>query len=613
MRTGGYLLEIGYNLVKIATCEGFKDAVAGIPNYSFLIMIPDNIEKFPPHFILLRVINKSTTPLENEDQKTLFEIGKRGKPIIDNLTKGDLQWDALSARILGMYYPSPDNLDKIEFSSDLLNISSAISYTIYSPDEVLLDLIVNSLVASDGDSFSLGVLRQTECRFNDLIRPREKVDVKLLKSDFMGTRTAIFGKTRLGKSNVVKLIAESLINVKNVSQLIFDIDGEYANDNPQDDSMSLATAYNEQCVVYSSNPRNINHRHLMMNFYLYPNRSHRILRSLLREGRSLPDYVNGFINAMIPSTDELEDLSYNIKIRSKRRILMYWAILYKAGFAINESSLPLRLNPRYNENFLNALYGVDVAPPSINTLEDLKQHLERIAEFIKNRRDSDPVIQSTNGNPLFDIDDRSLLRFLNPVVGRSGTRKLIPFRNYHNQDAGDCVEEIINILENEATVILDLGNANPEVRNYYSEEITSALFHHQEDKFTRDELKNKYVQLYFEEAHNLFPAKSESENIYRRIAKEGAKFHIGMVYCTQSPRSIDGDLLNQTENFFVTHISSQREVDTLAILHVAFEDIKETILNPKTVGYLKMITRSHRFVIFVQAKKFLPLKKDDQE
>ncbi len=52
-------------------------------------------------------------------------------------------------------------------------------------------------------------------------------------------------------------------------------------------------------------------------------------------------------------------------------------------------------------------------------------------------------------------------------------------------------EEIINILENGTTVILDLGNANPEVRNYYSEEITSALFYHQEDKFTKRKLENK--------------------------------------------------------------------------------------------------------------------------
>ncbi len=51
----------------------------------------------------------------------------------------------------------------------------------------------------------------------------------------------MFGKTRLGKSNVVNLIVQSLIETtkdsKNVGQIIFDINGEYANDNPQDDNL----------------------------------------------------------------------------------------------------------------------------------------------------------------------------------------------------------------------------------------------------------------------------------------------------------------------------------------------------------------------------------------
>ena len=50
----------------------------------------------------------------------------------------------------------------------------------------------------------------------------------------MGARTAMFGKTRLGKSNVVKLIVQSLIEstvkTQNVGQLIFDINGEYDRD-----------------------------------------------------------------------------------------------------------------------------------------------------------------------------------------------------------------------------------------------------------------------------------------------------------------------------------------------------------------------------------------------
>jgi len=180
------------------------------------------------------------------------------------------------------------------------------------------------------------------------------------------------------------------------------------------------------------------------------------------------------------------------------------------------------------------------------------------------------------------------------------------FRIYHDQNAGDFAREIVALLDEGQTAILDLGNANPEVMNYFSYELSRAIFYHQVDKFSNNKLGDHFVQLYFEEAHDLFPAKEERVDIYRRIAKEGAKYHIGMVYSTQSVTTINRDLLAQTENFFIAHLSSQDEVNALAKVNVAYESLKDDILLAKTVGYIRMLTRSHRFVISVQAQKFTP-------
>jgi DNA helicase HerA-like ATPase len=92
--------------------------------------------------------------------------------------------------------------------------------------------------------------------------------------------------------------------------------------------------------------------------------------------------------------------------------------------------------------------------------------------------------------------------------------------------------------------------------------------------------------------------------VYVRFAKEGAKFHIGIVYSTQSPSTINKELLAQTENFFVTHLSSQDETKALSRVQIAFAGIEEDILRAKTPGYMRMMTLSHRFVVPVQAKKF---------
>jgi len=155
------------------------------------------------------------------------------------------------------------------------------------------------------------------------------------------------------------------------------------------------------------------------------------------------------------------------------------------------------------------------------------------------------------------------------------------------------------------TVILDLGNATDEIRRYFSDLLSRAVFGHQETKFVNSSLGNHFLQLYFEEAHNLFPTNDKDlTGVYARFAKEGAKFHVGMVYSTQSPSTINKELLAQTENFFVAHLSSQDEASALSRVQIAFAGVEEDILRAKTPGYIRMLTMSHRFVVPMQAKKF---------
>ncbi len=79
-----------------------------------------------------------------------------------------------------------------------------------------------------------------------------------------------------------------------------------------------------------------------------------------------------------------------------------------------------------------------------------------------------------------------------------------------------------------------------------------------------------------------------------------------MVYSTQSPSTVNSDLLAQTENFFVAHLASQDDTNKLAKVNIAYDSIKNDILQAKTIGYMRMLTRSHRFVVSMQAKKFSP-------
>lgn len=236
----GYVLDIGYDEITIITCDPFKVNVGGIPRNSLLIMVPDSFEQsgtsIPPHFTLLRVLDSAPTPLTKEVQQTYFELQKKSMPELDIFTQSELQWGALKTKVLGMFYPHPTQVDTIEFSGDLNNYVSAHKYKIFSPNDDLLHLVNNATVPTE-NRFAIGKLRLTECRLPLPNKKMPNVDIFLSTNDFKGTRTAMFGKTRLGKSNVVKLIVQSLIetttDTKDVGQIIFDINGEYANDNPK--------------------------------------------------------------------------------------------------------------------------------------------------------------------------------------------------------------------------------------------------------------------------------------------------------------------------------------------------------------------------------------------
>lgn len=622
MRFVGYVMDIAYDEVKIITSDPYKIAVGGIPRGSFLIMCPKNFKDIPPHFTLLRVSGVSTTPLNQETQQTYFELHKKSMPELDRWTQSELQWGALSTTVLGMYYADPKDPNRLAFSGDVNNIVSPHHYKIFSPNEELLDLIVNGTVRQS-NQFSIGKLRLTECQLPFDNTPHIDVNVKVSTDDFKGFRTAMFGKTRLGKSNVVKLLAQSIIETttddKSVGQLIFDINGEYANDNPQDGNLSLRGAYEDQCEVYALTKREETPSlPLKLNYYEQPSSTIEIIAKLLDKDNMTSQYIRSFASVSLPSIDEVkasQDVSY--RNRSIRKIQIYWAILSKAGFEANEASLralgltgvgqhsPQHFNPHFNKALLAELYGEEEfqAP---NSLSALSKHLDEVAKFVAENKSSKVLM--SGDKPLFDADDEALLKFLNPPTG-GGPIILRPYKQYHDKNAGNIIHDILQKLDNGKTVILDLGNASEDIRMYFSDLVSKAIFKHQEEKFVTNRLSNHFIQLFFEEAHNLFPRDNKDvTGVYARFAKEGAKFHIGMVYSTQSPSTINKELLIQTENFFIGHISSIDEVNALARLQILFDGLQKDITTSRTPGYMRMLTFSHRFIIPVQTNLFEPIK-----
>lgn len=123
-------------------------------------------------------------------------------------------------------------------------------------------------------------------------------------------------------------------------------------------------------------------------------------------------------------------------------------------------------------------------------------------------------------------------------------------------------------------------------------------------KFTEGKDPTNIV-FYIEEAHNLIGKNMDITDTWPRLAKEGAKYKIALVYSTQEVSSVHPNILANTENWFVSHLNSEKEMTELAKFY-DFADFKQSLLRSQDVGFSRVKTLSSPFVIPIQIDKFNP-------
>ena len=627
----GFALTMGYEEIQFTTCDPWKRKNGGISRNQFVfIKLGENLVNpedriYCQRIILARITDSVPTPVEKEIQNTIFQIHKM-QPIVDPITQQELQWSALKARILGTFYDNSDG--NIAFGNDVDTFFYPLAYEVYCPVDEDLSVLINSFVEKD-NAFEIGKLRYTETP-----SPFKTINVPILVSvdDFIGKdyghRTALFGKTRYGKSNTIKVIADAILKSRRrPGQIIFDPSGEYTYFNPQDKT-SLFMLHREHCVRYSLDPNRAlppeeiraglaPPKPLKVNFYNDIAVGHSLITQLFEtEFRSTPNYMVPILNWTPPgSPDEAPRLADDPSGHWHfwRTVSLWWGCLALAGYRVPNNlrvtiQLPRRVKEALREDeHLSQFYiqNSDRHRSLTIPVQNLPIIFQRVAQlWDEHKNDREWFPPSSSGMPYFNQLEEQMLKILKNDGSISGAIYLSPFRIYHDVSGSDIFTEIVNYVEDRRTVFIDFARANEKVREILSERIVRMVLDKMMRRFTDGTLGDLFVVLYFEEAHKLFPKEDRDlTNIYNVLAKEGAKFHISMIYATQSITTLSPDLLKNTENFIIGHLDDDREVREVTRKR-AFRDMAEDVERIQSKGFVRMLTISHKFALPVQIRKF---------
>lgn len=637
--------SMAYDKTNILISDYWKNRVGGIPQGTFLLAFYDNEESIE-EALLLRALGPAKLPTDNDVISSMIEYYKdnlktSGKESqLDQFTRYEFSFSGLECRILGTFYRTKDakGNPKTEFGADVENFYSAHNYKVFKATSDVLMYIANQrdsdVPAGNENEFELGKVRYSSSRrFQD--SKNENVAVYINPKDLLGKRTALFGMTRTGKSNTVKKVIEATVQISEkaphkladkfpniqerlepftkegapkfpVGQIIFDINGEYANPNMQDEGTAIYELFEEQVTRYSVLEKD-GFEVMKVNFYTQIEAGFELICSFLNE--TTGDYIRSFTAVDLNAPEDPEDRS--AITRYDRKKAAYLCCLYAAGF-----EMPTGFRVRFQGNAdLNRLVTADgsIDPARGITLENAVTWWTAIWDNYDN--DYFARYQREHGHEWADEDLKSILIFLTRkrsaggAANVSGYRKLRGIKNLHTPASDQSFEEeIIKKLRAGRIVIVDLSQGDPVVQNLYSERICRRVFSDSMARFIENE-SNNFIQFYFEEAHNLFPKKDDKDlsQIYNRIAKEGAKLNLGMIYATQEVSSISSNILKNTQNWFIAHLNNDDEIKELR-KYYDFSDFADSLIRfsaKNDKGFVRMKTYSNPFVVPVQIDRFL--------
>ncbi|CAM7751270.1 Helicase HerA central domain-containing protein [Lelliottia nimipressuralis] len=413
-----------------------------------------------------------------------------------------------------------------------------------------------------------------------------------------------------------RLFDNSGFPIKAVGQIIFDVNGEYANANKQDEGTAIFEIFKNDVVRYSVLEKGDDIKVMKVNFFSEIITGFDLIKSYFSNSNITGDYVANFTSVSLEQSEEAKENPHGSEAtRLNRNRAAYLCCLHQAGFLPqNNFKVQFKGHSEINNSALPNIVAGKSGVLSLN-LDEATQWFTWVwenydSEFFKSYK-------LENNKEWADADLQALLAFLtrykNPgkKTEVSGWKKLkvAELLQLHTNKTTESFEtEIPKYLRDGKIVIVDLSQGSPVVQSLFSERICKEIFRNSMSNFISN-VHNNFIQFYFEEAHNLFPKKDDKDlsQIYNRIAKEGAKLNLGMIYATQEVSSISSNILKNTQNWFIAHLNNSDETKELE-KYYDFSDFTDSLTRFSATGdkgFVRMKTYTNPFIVPVQIDKFL--------
>ncbi len=652
----GDVYSISYETANVQIHDFYRQKVGGIPSLCFLIAtrITPNAEEIDHQLedssiLLLRVMDSTSLPSDTEAERVRVEVAQKvaGDPQIhwdesdnmDAMTHNLLSFAGVRCRVIGTFFvekPKDTNKPELRFGSDLSNYYPNKGLKVYKPNAKALATIVNFVADTDHSQDRVWIGEVRYASTNRAFQGVSNVKILLSPTNLLSQKTALFGMTRTGKSNTTKIILQSVFNLRfadvpsplRVGQIVFDPDGEYANENEQDANhqrnptaiknvwQAHSKGQQQDVVTYGilGHPNDPHRKLMLLNFYEPANLQ---IGKQIIDGSLADDSAKFIQNFKQVVFEEPDPTDRSAKTRFDRQVLVYRALLAKAGFIPPPHLQPSTKN-LFNEKLLEKMKNsgepefvsaAAILSKDAPTLGELALAFERLNTFLSTDAYKAFEVWYTTERPKASGNnwaDEPLKKLLAMFHYPNGTRQIGKVVAQHTPStSSDYALDIYQHLIQGRLVIIDQSSGDAEINKSSARRIMQKIFDENRREFREGSTDIPDILVYVEEAHNLLPAGTDLDlkDIWVRTAKEGAKYHIGLVYATQEVSSIQRNILKNTANWFIGHLNNTDETKELC-KYYDFVDFEPSIRRAADRGFLRVKTLSNPFTISVQIRRF---------